>query len=317
MPTITQLEYIVTVDKMRHFGKAAKACHVSQPSLSMQIKKVEDEVEFPIFDRIKKPIVPTEKGALFIESAKAVLREHSRMMALAKKKESEVSGEFRLGIIPTVAPYLLPLFLDDFSKRYPAVRLRVDEMKTDNIIHELQRDMLDAGILATPLNEGGLTEKPLYYEKFSLYVAREHILSRKKFLRERDLDGAEMWLLQDGHCLRNQMVRLCSLRQQKGVFKNVQFEGGNLETLRYLVRKGHGYTLIPSLFVNTLSAEERRQYVRDFEVPVPTREVGLVFRRDQWKSDIIQAIAETVRDSLPKEIMTEKDVRLSHVIKVT
>jgi len=316
LPTITQLQYIVTVDKLRHFGEAAQACHVSQPSLSMQIMKVEDEIGFPLFDRVKKPIVPTEKGARFIESARAVLREHERMMAHAKKDEKEVSGEFRLGVIPTIAPYLLPLFLEKFSITYPKVKLHVDEMKTESIVAELKKDLLDAAVLATPLNEQGLNEEPMFYEKFYLYVSENHPLSKKTRVKQDDIDGTGIWLIQDGHCLRNQMIRLCSLKNQKGVFKNIYFEGGNLETLRYLVQKGHGYTLIPQLFLNTLSPPERKKYVREFETPSPMREVSLIARRDQWKSDIMRAIFDSITQNLPKDFQTSLAAKEALVVKV-
>lgn len=315
MPTLTQLEYIVAVEKHRHFGKAALASHVTQPTLSMQLQKVEDEIGYPLFDRLKKPIVPTAKGLKFITQAKVLLHEHHKLMDLSRLQGQEVSGEFRLGVIPTIAPYLLPLFIEAFSKGFPKIHLYVDELKTDSILQRLKEDTLDAAILATPLNEPGLKERPLFYEPFYLYVSKDNALNARKRIKEEDLNGDEMWLLEDGHCFRNQIARYCSLRHRHGVFPNVQFEGGNIDTLRYLVRKSQGYTLVPSLFVETLSETEKRDYVRDFERPYPAREVSLVYRRDQWKSDVLKALEETIRKQLPLHLEQNLTARNS-VLKV-
>jgi LysR family hydrogen peroxide-inducible transcriptional activator len=300
MPSLTQLEYIVAVEKHRHFGKAAEACHISQPTLSMQIQKVEEEIGYPLFDRLKKPVVPTAKGLRFISQAKVLLHEHHKLMDLSRNQSTELSGDLRLGVIPTVAPYLLPLFIETFSKEFPKIHLSVDELKTNEIIAKLSEDTLDAGILATPLHEPGLKERPLFYEPFYLYVSKNHALHARKRIKEDDLSAKDMWLLEDGHCFRNQIVRYCSLKGQDGVFPNVQFEGGNIDTLRYLVRKSQGYTLVPALFVENLTEAEKRDYVREFEKPQPAREVSLVYRRDQWKKDVLKALEDTIRKRLPE-----------------
>lgn len=302
MPSLTQIEYIVAVEKLRHFGKAAKACHISQPTLSMQIQKVEEEIGFPLFDRLQKPVLPTEKGRRFIDQAKVLAHEHQKLLEISRMDEKEISGEFRLGIIPTLAAYVIPLFIEEFSKRYPRVRLMIDEMKTGGIIDALRDDRLDAGILATPLGEAGLKEKPLFYEPFQLYLSPKHSLLKKKKITQEDLDGGQMWLLQDGHCFRNQIVRFCSLRGKGGAFKNVHFEGGSLETLRHIVKNSCGYTLIPQLLAASLPSEEKRDHVREFEKPVPTREVSLIYRRDQWKLDILQVLEKTLLEKTPPEL---------------
>lgn len=315
MPSLNQLEYIVAVDKLRHFGKAADACHVTQPTLSMQIQKVEDEIGYPLFDRLKKPVVPTPKGQRFIEQSKVLLHEHKKLMEMSKGQSGMLSGDFRLGVIPTLAPYVVPLFIEAFSKQHPKVDLRIDELKTDVIIQKLRDDTLDAGLLATPLGESGVIEKVLFYEPFHLYVSKRHPLSDRKRIKEEDLDSTDMWLLQDGHCLRNQIVRFCSLKNDEGVFPNVHFEGGNIDTLRNIIKKSRGYTLVPALFVETLADSEKRDFVREFERPTPAREVSLVYRRDQWKSDILDALEKSVRAGLPAPV-AEFDPKKGEVIKV-
>lgn len=299
MPSIQQLEYIVAVDTHRHFGKASAACHITQPTLSMQIQKVEEEIGFALFDRLKKPVIATPKGSKFIHQAKVLLHEHHKLLDLSRNQSTELSGDLRLGVIPTVAPYLLPLFIERFSKEYPKVHLQIDELKTDHILSLLHEDKLDAGLLATPLHEVGLKEKPVCYEPFYLYVSKSHPLNERRRIRESDLNAEDMWLLTDGHCFRNQIVRYCSLRKTDGVFPNVQFEGGNIDTLRNLIRKSHGYTLVPALFVDTLSETEKRDFIREFEKPAPAREISLVYRRDQWKSDILNVLQSTILKSIP------------------
>jgi LysR family transcriptional regulator, hydrogen peroxide-inducible genes activator len=303
MPTLSQLHYIVTVDQLGHFGKAAEACHVAQPSLSMQIQKVEEELGIQIFDRSQKPIRATEKGRRLIEQARVVLRENNRLLEVSRMDSLEISGPLRLGIIPTVAPYLLPLFIEKFASHYAKVTLKIDELKTQDIIAGLQSDAIDAGILATPLHEPGLEEVPLYNEEFLLFIGADHPLAKRKRIREEELDGREMWLLQDGHCLRNQMIKICSLRGERGAFPNVQFEGGNLETLRYLIKQGRGYTIVPRLFVDGLPEAEVRKFVKEFESPVPSREISLVHKAKHWKADIFQALQKTISATLPGDVM--------------
>lgn len=303
MATLSQLQYIVSVANLRHFGKAADACHISQPSLSMQIQKVEEEFDILLFDRNKKPIEITPQGQLFVEQAKAVLREHEKLVHLAQEKFNPLSGEFRLGVIPTLAPYILPLFLRKFSKSYPKVQLLIDELKTEEIIDALKNDALDAAILATPLKERGLREKVLFYEPFYLYTSPDHPLSKKQKIANEDLTGEDLWLLQDGHCFRNQVVSFCTSPVEGE--KQVQFKGGNFETLRLILQSNYGYTLFPQLFVDTFPSTESRKSVRPFKDPQPTREVSLVYRRGQWKKEILDALETTLKSQIPDTVYTK------------
>ena len=310
MISLTQLEYIVAVDQYRHFGKAAKAVHISQPTLSHQVQKLEDDLGVIIFDRLQKPIIPTEEGKRLLEQARVVLKEQQRLLHLARKKVGDVSGRFKLGIIPTVASHLLPLFIGDFSKQYPQVELFIEEMKTDSIIEALKTDQLDGAILATPLNESGLKEHPLYYEAFYLYLSDHHPLLKKQKISAQDLNENEMWLLQDGHCFKSQIAHFCSIHASHDtVFKNIHFQSGSLDALRTLVKKNHGYTMIPALMVEAMSDAEVRRQVRAFQAPVPTREISFVYRRDHWKLDIIRALEDTVIRSVPDSILHPEKAR--------
>jgi LysR family hydrogen peroxide-inducible transcriptional activator len=304
MPTITQLEYVLAVEKYRHFGKASAACHISQPTLSVQIQKIEQELNIVIFDRIKKPILATEEGKRFLEQARSVIREHQKLVQISKKSTGEVSGKFRLGIIPTVASSLLPLFVHEFSRKFPKVELYVEEGKTETLIADLRDDRVDGAILVTPLLEADIKEHPLYYDPFVLYLSQGNPLLKKDAVTENDLDGAEMWLLRDGHCFKNQVVKFCSIAaEHDAVLKSIHFQSGSLETLKNVVRKSRGYTMLPALFARSLPEAEYKAHVRRFKPPVPVREVSLAYRREHWKYEIVNAIEKTVAEVVPPELL--------------
>ncbi len=310
MATLTQLEYLVSVDKHRHFGKAAKACNISQPTLSMQLQKMEEEYKIVFFDRSKQPILPNPEALPLIEQAKTILREYEKLKHLTVDSSGEPSGDFRIGVIPTVAPYLLPKFIGDFANQYTKVNLSVRELTTNQIIEALDRDEIDAGILATPLNILSLDERPLYYEPFMVYTAATHPLAKLKNVSEDDLTANGIWLLSEGHCLRNQVIKLCSTRKTSAVFKNVSFESGSMETIIQLVKQGHGYTLIPAMASEKLSAEHAKG-LKEIRSPIPTREISIVFRRTQYKQNIIHALMMCVKSHLPKEVFQKRTQGMS------
>lgn len=306
--TLTQLEYLVALDQYRHFGKAAKACHVSQPTLSMQLQKLENDLGVILFDRTFQPLLPTAQGEPLIAQARVVLSEARRLATLSRQDEKELKGELRLAVIPTIAPYLLPLFVEHFARTYPKLNLYIDELQTDQILAALELEKIDVGLLATPLKSEGLEEEKLFLEPFLLYAPAEHPLGRKKSISEDDLDGSEMWLLAEGHCLRSQILRFCSLRNSQSVLKNVRFEAGNLETLQRLVDLGTGYTLIPWLAAEGHTSPAA--VTREFKSPAPVRQVSLVWRRTQLKRRAIEALARTIQACLPselKELQERKD----------
>ncbi len=301
--TLTQLEYILAVAKYRHFGKAAKACFITQPTLSMQVQKLEEELGIILFDRSRSPILTTAEGERVIEQARSVIREEKRLYDIVEHSRDEVSGDFRLAVIPTLSTYILPLFLQGFVKKYPMVNLVIEERTTEEIIDLLAEDEVDAGLLATPLNERSLMEKVLFYEPFYLFVAPEHPLSKKKKVREADLDIQEIWLLNEGNCLRDQVLNICAENQSRseGRETNIRFDSGNLETLKNMALTSSGYTILPHLAVDQL-ASPRKKLVREFINPVPTREVSLVYARSCLRERVLTALEEEILSALPKEL---------------
>ncbi len=298
MPTITQLSYLLAVEKHGHFGRAAAALDVSQPTLSSQVQKVETELETPIFNRRSKPIQATEAGKVILKLAAEVVAVHSNLMAAASGDKGKVEGPFTLALIPTLAPYVLPWFVKSFSERYASVQLQVVELTTDEIISEIAANRVDAGILATPLGEGGLVEHRLFYDPFYVYAHPDESILKNEGMDPSALDAEHLWLLDDGHCFRAQVINLCGMGKQSNL-PNVVFAGGSFETIKNLIDQTSGYTLIPETFARTLPWEVRNRQVRSFSTRVPTREVSLVHHSKTWKTSIVSALAELVQETLP------------------
>lgn len=306
MPTITQLQYAVAVDQCRHFGRAAALSNVSQPTLSAQLQKLEEELGVPLFDRRKQPILPTEEGKPILEQARVVLNEVRRLETLARKNGDEISGEFRLGVIPTIAPFLLPLFLDHFTHQCPRVELFVEELPTGKIIDLLDRDQLHAAIVATPLGLTRIEEEPLYYEPMRVYAGNQHPIARTKEVREGSLDLEGLWLLSEEHCLREQVIVVCGSGDQRGCYPSVHMKGGSLDTVVELVSQGNGYTVLPLMAAEALARRRFEGKIVKFAPPVPAREISLIYRRGHLKRGIGRALRKAIEERLPKGVMREQ-----------
>jgi LysR family transcriptional regulator, hydrogen peroxide-inducible genes activator len=315
MISITQIEYILAVDRLRHFGKASAFCNVAQPSLSLQIQKAEEQLGYLLFDRDKKPTEPTAKGRGFLEQARVVLAEHQKLMHDAQSEKGLVRGDFELGVIPTIMPYLIPLIIGDFSKRFPLVNLKIRELTTELCISGIRHQTLDAAIVSTPLQERGIKERILYFESFFLYAHPQSEILKIKHLKPEDIQPNDLWLLMDGHCLRNQVLNFCSIKRSQLSLGNIQLLGGSLEVLRQVVNGSWGYTLIPEMMKDSLPISEKETQVRPFSKSLPTREISLVFAREQWKLDILNAIQSCVSACLPRHI-AQKPAKSSTVLNI-
>lgn len=307
--TLQQLEYIVAVDTFRHFGKAAGHCFVTQPSLSMQIQKLEAELKVTIFSRNTYPAIATEIGSIIIDQAKRILAEAGAMQELIQHQKKVVAGHIKLGIIPTLAPYLLPLFLHSFIKKYPDVKISISELTTEKIIKRLKNGSLDAGILATPLNETGLMEEVLFYEEFVAYVSKKEKLFSKKYLLPGDIDVNKLWLLEEGHCLRNQVMNFCALQKTAAFEKHFDYETGSIETLKRFVELNQGITLLPELATLDMSSS-KKQMLRYFKSPAPVREVSMVTLKSFVKRKLIEMIKIDIMANLPSSFKKKKMQRV-------
>ncbi len=297
--TLVQLEYIVAVDSFRHFVKAAEYCNVTQPTLSMQIKKFEEELNVIIFDRNKQPIEPTPIGARIIEQAQIILQGKERLHSMITDSRENLSGTVRIGIIPTIATNLSPLLIPSLSKKYPDLNIQVEELMTHQVIDAMQKGKIDIGIIATPLNKEGFDETPIYYEPFVLYVSEDHKLYKNDKVSSRDLNIEEMWLLADGHCFRNHVINLCEVKNVLPKTMNFTYETGSLDVLMSFVDQHFGYTLLPYLSTVHMG-KERMKKIREFKEPMPKREIGIVTTEGFIKQKLLDALKVEIRRAIPK-----------------
>lgn len=290
--TITQLHYVLAVAKHQNFTKAAEKCFVTQPTLSMQIQKLENQLNILIFDRSKKPIELTDVGRKIVYQAKNIVNEANRIQDIVDQQKGFIGGEFKLGIIPTIMPTLLPMFLKTFIKKYPKVKLKIEELNTEEIIMKINDGHLDAAIVSTPLKIEDIKERVLFYERFVGYIPKHHRLSEKKKIDVSDLDINDMLLLQDGHCFRDGVINLCSaLKNQKE--ETFQLESGSIEMLVKLSNEGLGMTLLP--YLHTLDIKEKeKNNLHNFNEPSPAREVSIIYHKSELKFQIIEALQDVI-----------------------
>lgn len=299
--TLQQMEYIVAVYRLRHFAKAAEQCGVTQPTLSSMIQKLEDELGLRIFDRTAQPVAPTPAGHLVVEQAWRVLVRANKIKDIVAEAKRSVRGAFKVGILPTIAPYLLPRFFPRLLADHPETDIRVAEMKTEAIKQALARGEIDAAIVADVdgLDHFDMTE--LYFEQFVAYVAKGDALSAAASVRSADLADSFLWLLDEGHCFRDQIVKFCGLKDGQ-TSKNV-YSLGSIETFMRMVEGGRGTTFIPELALDQLS-EAQRRLVRPFALPIPTRRIVLLTTRTFVREAMRSLLADYVRAAVPPRMLS-------------
>jgi LysR family hydrogen peroxide-inducible transcriptional activator len=289
--TITQLNYILSVAEYQNFTKAAEHSFVTQPTLSMQIQKLEDELGVKIFDRSKKPIELTQVGKKIVSQAKNIVNESSRISDIIDQEKGFIGGVFKIGIIPTIMPTLLPMFLKTFITKYPKVELKIKELTTQEIIKQLKEGHIDVGLAATPLDDDNLIETPLYYEPFVAYIPENHRLVDYKQIEVSDLDLEDILLLEDGHCFRDGIINLCNMPRHQNN-KKFKLESGSFETLMKLADEGLGMTLLPYLHTKQIKCNDKP--LRHFNDPKPAREVSLLYTKSRLKIQITNALKDTI-----------------------
>ncbi|MDG1040812.1 MAG: hydrogen peroxide-inducible genes activator [Polaribacter sp.] len=305
--TITQLKYVLSVAEYQNFTVAAEHSFVTQPTLSMQIQKLEDELNAKIFNRSTKPIELTDIGKKIVEQAKIIVDESNRITDIVHQQKGYIGGEFKLGIIPTIMPTLLPMFLQNFTKKYPKVRLIIEELTTEEIIRKLTDGHIDAAIAATPLENEAIKERPLYYEPFVGLIPQGHRLFNHKNINIDELEVDDILLLEDGHCFKESILNLCrSYRSDSS--RNFQLQSGSFDTLIKLSKEGLGMTLIP--YLQTLDLNEKdKGFLREFYAPPPAREVSLLYHKSQLKMQLIEALKNTI-DGVVRGAISFSDVKI-------
>ncbi|GAB6011903.1 hydrogen peroxide-inducible genes activator [Viscerimonas tarda] len=302
---IQQLEYIIAVDNYRHFAKAAEASFVTQPTLSMMIQKLEDELNIKIFDRSQLPVQPTPIGVLIINQARLIVSQVKQVKEIIQEEKGIVQGVFRLGIIPTIAPYLLPKLMLQHDINGYDIELAIEETTTEQIIGKLFNGTLDGAILATPLKNEKIQEHPVYYEKFYAYISpKETSLYAKKEIEEDDIDISSLWLLEEVHCFRSQILRICNLRKrrEKTTHNLFTYEAGSINTLINIVDKNSGLTIIPEMAIEGLT-EAQQKNVRPFKGITPVREISLVTRKDFLRERVLKIIISETQKAVPKSFL--------------
>jgi len=300
--TLQQLEYVLALEKTRHFVRAAEMCGVTQPTLSAMIQKLEDELDCKIFDRSRQPIEVTEIGHSIIQQAQVIIYQSNQLKETVKSEKDNLSGTLNLAVIPTIAPYLLPQFIAKFKTLYPEITLKVNEMHTSTIIEKLRVAEIDMAILSTPLDDPKILEVPLYYERFVAYISPNEPIYSRTEMSATDMPLDKLWVLEEGHCLRNQVFNFCV---EKPV-QNSTYEAGSIGTLVRIVDVNGGYTVIPELHVDLLS-EEQKKNLREIVKPEATREISVVIRHDFVREGILNAVAECIKEIIPSHML---DARL-------
>lgn len=297
-----QLEYVIAVDKFRHFAKAAEYCNVTQPTLSSMIQRLEEELGIKIFDRSVTPVEPTSIGKSVIGQARETLSGASRIREIIEEQKTDMEGSFRFAVLPTVAPYLLPRFFPDFMDRYPMLDARVVEMKTNDCLKALLERRVDAAIIATePDDEKLYVSYPLYYEPFYGYVSKKDPLSGKSVIKSADVGSSRLWLLDEGHCFRDQLVKFCQLKSVR--MSQIAYDVGSMETFMRMVEGGWGVTFIPGLALLQLD-ENQMGMVRPFAIPRPVRRVIMVVRRDFIRHRLLSTLIGAIKDAVPGEMLS-------------
>ncbi|QWX84329.1 LysR family transcriptional regulator [Cellulophaga sp. HaHaR_3_176] len=299
--TLQQLEYVIALDTYRHFVTAAEKCFVTQPTITIQVKKLEDEIGFTIFDKSKSPFRPTDLGEMFVRKAKVILREVGELKNMVSTELNNLEGEFRMGIIPTISPYLIPLISGSFSEKYPNSILKIEEMQSESIISALQKKEIDIGILVTPLNEPFIREVKLYNEPFVFYGQKNEELDNKKTISTQDVESLnDVWLLENGHCFRNQVLNICNNSNNN---KSIKFQSGSIEALKKMVDNYGGFTLVPEMAINKRDSGS----CINFSDPKPIREVSIVVHHSFSKDNLIEALRVEILEKIPKNFIKKKN----------
>ena len=312
--TITQLEYIIAVNNYKSFSIAANHCFVTQPTLSMQIQKLEEELGVLIFDRSRNPISATDVGEQLIRQAKIIIEERDRFQNIIENVKGEFTGILRVGIIPTIAPFLLPLFLQSFMDKYPKVELIFDELTTNEIVAGIHKSTLDFGILALPIHDSGIVEESLYFEPFVAFIPEKHQLFVKDKISIDDIYVNDLLLLKEGHCLREQTLKVCrtSEKEWRDDHNKILFEFGSLDTLINLVQQNFGITLLPYLAKRYMNDDSQLKLIREFNSPIPKREIGLVHGKSFIKKQLVSALKNEILNAVPKELTDKKEGLIIH-----
>ncbi|MFA6083592.1 LysR substrate-binding domain-containing protein [Mucilaginibacter sp.] len=314
--SLIQYEYVVAVDTYRSFVIAAEKCFVTQPTLSMQIQKLENTLGVQIFNRKRQPILPTEIGNNIIAQARVLLAEHQKIQEIVSDHRKELMGELKIGIIPTIAPYILPKIITQFMLKFPQVKLVMWEQTTEQIVQQLKLGLIDCGILSTPILETQLLEMPLFYENFVAYVSKNSELAKKRTINPDDIDIDELWILNEGHCMRDQVLNICQRRESTIGFKHYEYNTGSIETLKRMVDENNGATILPEFALKDLTKSQLEK-VRYFKSPQPSREISIVTNNGFTKKRLIETLKNEILEFVPDHMKEFRETQKKPVVAMS
>lgn len=296
---LQQLEYIIQLDKYRHFGKAAEACQVTQPTLSTMIQKLEEELGVKLFERSRQSVSPTSVGAKIVAQAYEILRQANLVSDIVQDEKSALKGNLKIGILPTIAPYLLPMIIPKIEKKLSNLKITFTELMTSECIKNLEDSNIDIAIIASSMDNTKINEEKLFYEEFMGYVSVNEELHNKTAIRTSEVNGKHLWLLDEGHCFRDQLVKFCDLSKRIG--RQFTYTRGSLETFLHFVEMGYGITFVPELFT-LIANSKQKEFIRPFMLPRPTRCIRMCTRKDFIREEIQNQLISIIKDSVPAEM---------------
>ena len=299
--TLLQLSYVLELSHYQSFSKTAQKLNISQPALSLQISKLEEELGINIFKRSPTQIVLTAEGEQFVEKTRELIQMAEKLKDLPFEMENKPEGNLKIGVIPTLAPYWFSLFVDQFSANYPNIKLTILELKTENIVSDLRNGMLDAGFISTPVEAKGLEFKPLFYEKFYLYVSENHELAKFETIDLNKVDLKEMWYLEEGNCFQNQVDSVCVYAKEPGEFQNIVYLSNSIESLCRVVENAGGITFIPEMATLSVSSD-KEQMIKEIEGTPPVREISMVTTRISKKDRLLNILLTESLKVIPKRM---------------
>ncbi len=304
--TIAQLEYLKELHRCGSFSVAAEKLGITQPALSLQIQKLEEELDFKLLNRTKRPFQFTDEGQLFYEKSLDVLAQIEQLKQISIELGEEIQGNLTVGIISTLAPYLIPFFIHQLNREYPALQIEISELKTEEIISELKVGNLDCGIISTPVSAKNLSIVPLFYERFYAYVSEQHPLFSVETIKIKDIDEVDVWYLSEGNCFQNQINSVCRINQQKQKGQNLVYHSNSIESLRRIVENKSGITFIPELATINIPTEQE-ELIKEFEGKQPIREISLITTKRLVKERQVEVLQKIIQQNIPKRMLTKPD----------
>lgn len=301
-----QLEYLKELHINGNFSKAARILGVTQPALTLQIQKLEEELDFKLIDRSKRPFQFTAEGEAFYQKAIEILKMIEQLKQVSIEISEEVKGQIIVGIIPTLSPYLVPLFINELNSRYPELQVEILELKTEEIISKLKLGNIDCGILSTPITTGNIQVLPLFYERFYTYVSENHELYKKDAVKIDEIEDCDIWYLEEGNCFQNQVNSICKINTQKRAAQKLVYRSSSIESLRKIVENKNGITFIPELATINIPSE-MEDMVKEIDGDQPVREISLVTPKNYSKERQVDALKKVIQSSIPKRMQVKPD----------